>query len=86
MADFIKARAHLKAASRRLLNAIDLADDLRRTLAQAEPERNFCPRCGKRLADEGIHTCTPPQTKCDHCSSPLFAAVQCRVCGRKEAK
>ena len=24
-------------------------------------ERNFCPRCGKRLADLGtIHTCTPP--------------------------
>ena len=20
--------------------------------------------------------------KCDHCSSPLFAAVRCRVCGR----
>ena len=25
-------------------------------------ERNFCPRCGKRLGD-GIHTCTPPQIK-----------------------
>ena len=24
-------------------------------------ERNFCPRCGKRLADlTAIHTCTPP--------------------------
>ena len=23
-----------------------------------EPERNFCPRCGKRST--GIHTCTPP--------------------------
>jgi hypothetical protein len=22
-------------------------------------ERNFCPRCGKRIND--IHTCTPPQ-------------------------
>ena len=30
--------------------------------AQAEQERNFCPRCGKRTADlTVIHTCTPPQ-------------------------
>ena len=34
--------------------------------AAAQPdERNFCPRCGKRLAsgfvEISIHTCTPPQ-------------------------
>ena len=27
--------------------------------ALAQPEQNFCPRCGKRTND--IHTCTPPQ-------------------------
>ena len=30
-----------------------------------EEERNFCPRCGKRLAsgfvEIAIHTCTPPE-------------------------
>jgi uncharacterized paraquat-inducible protein A len=26
----------------------------------AQQERNFCPRCGKRLVDGSIHTCTPP--------------------------
>jgi hypothetical protein len=29
-------------------------------LAKLEGERNFCPRCGKRLFDGSIHTCTPP--------------------------
>ncbi len=24
-------------------------------------DRNFCPRCGKRLGLDSIHTCTPPQ-------------------------
>ena len=28
-----------------------------------QEERNFCPRCGKRLFDGSIHTCTPPQRK-----------------------
>lgn len=28
----------------------------------AEQERNFCPRCGKRLAKDGVHTCSPPRT------------------------
>jgi hypothetical protein len=32
-------------------------------LATLEGERNFCPRCGKRLVDGSIHTCTPPQEK-----------------------
>ena len=34
-------------------------------LAQPEQERNFCPRCGKRIAADlnTIHTCTPPQEK-----------------------
>jgi hypothetical protein len=40
---------------------------LRQALEQPE-ERNFCPRCGKRLGDmritdaqwSNIHTCTPP--------------------------
>ena len=32
------------------------------TIAEAEKEeRNFCPRCGKRIKD--IHTCTPPKGK-----------------------
>ena len=35
---------------------------LENLLAQPE-ERNFCPRCGKRLGLGGIHTCTPPQGK-----------------------
>jgi hypothetical protein len=26
-------------------------------------ERNFCERCGKRLNDGRIHTCTPPETQ-----------------------
>ena len=29
-------------------------------LATLEGERNFCQRCGKRLVDGSIHTCTPP--------------------------
>ena len=37
-------------------------DELKKALAE---ERNFCPRCGKRLAsgfvEISIHTCTPPQ-------------------------
>lgn len=28
-----------------------------RRLSQAP---HFCPRCGKRLTPEGVHTCTPP--------------------------
>jgi len=33
-------------------------------LAQPAQERNFCERCGKRIADlTVIHTCTPPQEK-----------------------
>ena len=39
------------------VDAIECIDALRQALAQ--PEQNFCPRCGKRLGD-GIHTCTPP--------------------------
>ena len=27
----------------------------------AEPERHFCERCGKRLSQDGVHTCTPLQ-------------------------
>jgi hypothetical protein len=34
-----------------------------RQLAQPEQERNFCQRCGKRLVDGHIHTCTPPAQK-----------------------
>lgn len=35
---------------------------IKEALAQPK-ERNFCPRCGKRLGknDWDIHTCTPPQ-------------------------
>ena len=32
-------------------------------LAKLEVERNFCQRCGKRLVDGSIHTCTPPLEK-----------------------
>jgi hypothetical protein len=39
---------------------------IKEALAQQE-ERNFCPRCGKRLAsgfvEISIHTCTPPKGK-----------------------
>jgi NADH pyrophosphatase NudC (nudix superfamily) len=37
---------------------------LRQAIADLEKqERNFCPRCGKRLGknDWDIHTCTPPK-------------------------
>jgi len=30
---------------------------------ELEVERNFCQRCGKRLVDGHIHTCTPPSEK-----------------------
>jgi len=44
----------------------DLADSIRQALTEqvqpAQGERNFCERCGKRAYD-GIHTCTPPQSK-----------------------
>ena len=34
---------------------------IKEALAQPE-ERNFCPRCGKRIVDlTAIHTCTPPK-------------------------
>jgi hypothetical protein len=31
----------------------------------AQVERNFCPRCGKRLGtnDWDVHTCTPPEKR-----------------------
>jgi hypothetical protein len=39
---------------------LQAADELER-LAQRTEERNFCPRCGKRLGGvDDIHTCTPP--------------------------
>ena len=41
----------------------EVIDAIKEALAQPE-ERNFCPRCGKRLAsgfvEISIHTCTPP--------------------------
>jgi hypothetical protein len=42
-----------------------LVDALRQAIAELESqERNFCPRCGKRLGGiDSIHTCTPPQEK-----------------------
>ena len=40
---------------------LQAADELEQ-LVQRTEERNFCPRCGKRLGGEdSIHTCTPPQ-------------------------
>ena len=38
----------------------DIAAWTQRRKSNAE-ERNFCPRCGKRLGLDSIHTCTPPQ-------------------------
>jgi hypothetical protein len=35
-------------------------DHWNKARAEAEQERNFCPRCGKRLFSDHIHTCTPP--------------------------
>jgi hypothetical protein len=29
-------------------------------LSKLEAELNFCQRCGKRIFDGAIHTCTPP--------------------------
>ena len=32
--------------------------------ALAQPEQNFCSRCGKRVGGiDSIHTCTPPMEK-----------------------
>jgi formate dehydrogenase maturation protein FdhE len=40
---------------------------IQESLAQTTEERNFCPRCGKRLSsgfvEISIHTCTPPKEK-----------------------
>ena len=41
--------------------------------AQPKQERNFCPRCGKRVGDY-IHTCTPPQEKYTY-GTPLLDAM-----------
>jgi hypothetical protein len=32
-------------------------------LKNSTEERNFCPRCGKRLFGDERHTCTPPKEK-----------------------
>ena len=41
----------------------DIAAWTQRRKSNAE-KRNFCPRCGKRLAElTAIHTCTPPREK-----------------------
>jgi hypothetical protein len=41
--------------------------------AQPKQERNFCPRCGKRVGDY-IHTCTPPKEKYTY-GTPLMDAM-----------
>ena len=46
-----------------------------------EEERNYCPRCGKRLgkSDWDVHTCTPPQENpapcARHCEANAFQIV-----------
>jgi hypothetical protein len=44
-----------------------LLNEVERRKALAQSERNFCPRCGRRLAggfvEISIHTCTPPKDK-----------------------
>ena len=54
--DYLKLSEEL-AVARMLIR--ELGD----RLSNLEGERNFCPRCGKRLVDGSIHTCTPPQEK-----------------------
>ena len=52
---------------RRLMEELAIARmcirELGDRLATLEGERNFCPRCGKRLVNGSIHTCTPPMDK-----------------------
>ena len=52
---------------RRLMDELAIARvcirELGDRLATLEGERNFCPRCGKRLVNGSIHTCTPPMDK-----------------------
>jgi hypothetical protein len=52
---------------RRLMEELAIARvcirELGDRLSKLEGERNFCPRCGKRLVDGSIHTCTPPMEK-----------------------
>ena len=54
------------AAAIRVALAQPERDTWREAVAQPE-ERNFCSRCGKRLAsgfvEISIHTCTPPKEK-----------------------
>ena len=37
-------------------------DPPRHPNAGLQQERNFCSRCGKRLAKDGVHTCSQPRT------------------------
>ena len=58
----IKAMENSNSISYEMMHAIA---DCKEALAQPE-ERNFCPRCGKRLigmafAAGEVHTCTPPE-------------------------
>ena len=49
--------------------AIAICEALEQSLAQPEKttERNFCPRCGKRLGEiDDMHTCTPFVYSTDH--------------------
>jgi hypothetical protein len=41
----------------------DAIEALEQELAKPEKERNFCERCGKRVTEGWIHTCTPPEAK-----------------------
>lgn len=44
-------------------NAWEMGAEWQKEECCLEQERNFCSRCGKRLVDGSIHTCTPPMEK-----------------------
>ena len=75
--------------------AIAFQDEIKRVKALQQTERNFFPRCGKRLAsgfvEISIHTCTPPRQRvtrsdrpiCNLCSGSgegQFDGMTCRGC------
>lgn len=94
--------ADLRQAARRLLDAVEdgghksdvmaAVDALRAALAESERDWSMLEATQESLREHmaEIHRLraelAQAEPPCDHCRSPLFAALQCRVCGRKEAK